>query len=56
VSGGIFLLRGDNDLVEMREQPYESEALLQTLLAQFPSLLAGDQLAAVPRRWIAALP
>lgn len=25
VSGGIFLLRGDNELVEMRERPYEAE-------------------------------
>ncbi len=52
VTGGIFLLRGEGDLVEMREQAYDSEALLQSLLAQYPSLLAGDQLALVPRRWL----
>jgi hypothetical protein len=52
VSGGIYLLRGEGDLVEMREQAYDSEALLQGLLAQYPSLLAGDQLASVPRRWL----
>jgi hypothetical protein len=53
VSGGIYLLRGDDDLVAMQEQPYDSEALLQSLLAKHPSLLAGDQLpGSEPRRWL----
>jgi len=39
VSGGIYLLRGDDDLVEMNEAPYDSEDVLQTLLAKYPSLL-----------------
>jgi hypothetical protein len=62
VSGGIFLLRGDDELVEMRESPYEAEDVLQTLIAKFPSLLAGDQYSDdIPRRWLlvgreAALP
>ncbi len=62
VSGGIFLLRGDDDLVPMVETAYDSEDVLQALLAKFPDLLAGDQLAGdVPRRWLlvgreAALP
>jgi hypothetical protein len=62
VSGGIFLLRGDDELVEMRESPYEAEEVLQRLIARFPSLLAGDQYSgATPRRWLlvgreAALP
>ncbi|MBV9193893.1 MAG: hypothetical protein JO168_07075 [Solirubrobacterales bacterium] len=43
MSGGIFLLRGDDELVEMRESPYEAEEVLQALIARFPSLLAGDQ-------------
>jgi hypothetical protein len=52
MSGGIFLLDGE-ELVEMREQPYDSEDLLQTLLAKYPNLLAGgDQLAGSPRRWL----
>jgi hypothetical protein len=51
MSGGIFLLSGGN-LVEMREQPYDSEALLQEWLAKYPDLLAGDQLAGSPRRWL----
>jgi hypothetical protein len=62
VSGGIFLLRGDDELVEMGESPYEAEDVLQALIAKFPSLLAGDQYSgAGPRRWLlvgreAALP
>lgn len=52
VSGGIFLLSGET-LVELREQPYDSEDLLQRWLAKYPDLLAGgDQLAGSPRRWL----
>lgn len=52
MSGGIFVLNGE-ELVEMHEQPYDSEDLLQTLLARYPNLLAGgDQLAGSPRRWL----
>ena len=41
----MFVLNGE-ELVEMHEQPYDSEDLLQTLLAKYPNLLAGgDQLA-----------
>jgi hypothetical protein len=48
----IFLL-GSSGLVEMSQQPYESEDLLQALIAQYPSVLAGDQFAAEePRRWL----
>jgi hypothetical protein len=43
MNGGIFLLRGEDELVEMREAPYEAEEVLQALIARFPSLLAGDQ-------------
>jgi hypothetical protein len=62
VTGGIYLLRGDDELVEMRESPYEAEDVLQALIARFPNLLAGDQFAdGTPRRWLllgreAALP
>lgn len=48
----IFLL-GSSGLVEMSQRPYESEGLLQTLIAQHPSVLAGDQFTAEePRRWL----
>ena len=52
VTGGIFLLSGDT-LVEMREQAYDSEDLLQGWLARYPDLLAGgDQLTGSLRRWL----
>jgi hypothetical protein len=62
MGGGIYLVRGDDELVEMRESPYEAEDVLQSLIAKFPSLLAGDQYAGTEaRRWLlvgreAALP
>jgi hypothetical protein len=53
MSGGIFLIQSGGDLVEMKEQPYDSEAVLQELLAKYPNLLAGDQMdGAAPRRWL----
>ena len=39
-SRGIFLLREDDELVEMQEQAYDSERLLQELLARYPNLLS----------------
>ncbi|MGD0166932.1 MAG: hypothetical protein ABSC51_06555 [Gaiellaceae bacterium] len=41
MSDGIFHLRGDK-LVEMRQQPYESEDVLQTLLEKYASLLRAS--------------
>jgi len=53
VSGGIFLQRGGDNLVPMTEALYESEDVLQELLAKFPDLLAGDQFAGGDvRRWV----
>lgn len=53
MSGGIFLIQDGGDLVEMREQPYDTEDVLQELLARYPNLLAGDQVdGAAPRRWL----
>jgi hypothetical protein len=50
---GIYLIQDGGGLVEMRESPYDSEALLQQLLAQYPNLLVGDQInVARPRRWL----
>ncbi len=52
----MFLLRDDGPLVEMQEQGYESEALLQDLLARYPNLLGGDQIdSSAPRRWLLTL-
>jgi hypothetical protein len=51
--GGIYLIQSDDQLVEMTEQAYDSEDLLQVLLAKYPSILAGDQVnASAPRRWL----
>lgn len=53
MSTGIYLIQDNGELVEMREQAYDSEALLQELLAKYPSLLAGDQVdSTAPRRWL----
>jgi hypothetical protein len=49
----IFLLGPEQKLVEMTAQPYDSEDLLQRLLADYPHLIAGQQIdEAAPRRWL----
>jgi hypothetical protein len=53
VAGRIYLLGGESRLIAMEEAPYDSETLLQKLLADHPDLLAGDQIdAEEPRRWL----
>jgi hypothetical protein len=53
MGGIIYLIQDDDRLVEMAEQEYDSEDLLQKLLAQYPNLLAGDQINNMaPRRWL----
>jgi len=50
---GLCLLQGENELIEMNERKYDSEKILQELLAKYPNLLAGDQIDPEnPRRWI----
>jgi hypothetical protein len=50
---GIFLVQDNDQLVEMNEQAYDSENLLQTLLAKYPALLVGNQINPTePRRWL----
>ena len=50
---GIYLLKKNGELVEMSEQHYDSEDLLQTLLAKYPNLLDGDQIDILnPRKWL----
>lgn len=62
MSGGVFLIQMDGQLVEMSEESYGSEADFQELLAKYPNVLAGNQINDVnPRRWLlisreAALP
>ena len=51
MAGRIYLLKEDSKLLAMEEAPYDSERLLQKLLADHPDLLAGDQIdAEEPRR------
>lgn len=53
VSGGIYLMQDDDELVEMNERGYDTESLLQGYLARYYDLLAGDQIDSVaPRRWL----
>jgi hypothetical protein len=53
MSGGIYLINADGNLVEMTEQAYDSEDLLQGYLATYPNLLAGDQIdSSSPRKWL----
>lgn|ERR1700754_702744 len=50
---GIFLIQPNGELVEMNETQYDSEDLLQRLLAEYPSLLAGNQIEPrAPRKWL----
>ena len=51
--GRIYLLNDDSQLTSMDEAPYDSENLLQEMLARYPDLLAGEQInSEVPRRWL----
>jgi len=53
MSSGIFLIRDNEELVELTSTPYDSEDRLQRLLEQYPNLLVGDQIDPVsPRRWL----
>ncbi|MBI2913656.1 MAG: hypothetical protein HYY03_07025 [Chloroflexi bacterium] len=49
----IYLIRGDEDFVPMKEHPYDSEEVLQSLLARYPDVLAGEQTEdGELRRWL----
>jgi hypothetical protein len=53
MSGAIFLIQDNGQLMEMNEEGYITEDVLQTLLAKYPNLLAGDQMNnEAPRRWL----
>ena len=50
---GIYLIKDEDVLVAMTEQPYDSEDLLQGMLDKYPLLLAGDQINSdSPRQWL----
>jgi|SRR5579872_3961516 len=49
----IFLIDSKGGIVEMSDQPYDSEQILQELLAKYPSVLAGDQMSGrAPVKWL----
>ena len=53
MSGRIYLLDDGSKHIAMEETPYDSEKLLQLLLANHPDLLAGEQVdVEEPRRWL----
>ena len=49
----IYLIKDNAELVEMEEHEYEKEILLQKLIADYPNLLAGEQMDPEnSRRWL----
>jgi len=53
MAGRIYLLGDRSDLVPMDETPYDSEQILQKLLADYPDLLSGDKNEGhESRRWL----
>ena len=53
MSGHIFNIQDDGKLTEMNVQQFENEDIFQTLLQDYPNLLAGDQINSDdPRRWL----
>lgn len=53
MSGKIYLLGEGPALHPLGETQYEAEAVLQKLLAEYPDLLAGEQVnPSDPRRWL----
>lgn len=53
MSSGVFVLRKDGALVEMNQREYDSEDMLQNLLAEYPNLMAGNLINELnPRKWL----
>lgn len=53
MKGKIYLIQKDDELIEMVEEEYEDEDLLQKLLVDYPDLLAGELINdSNPRRWL----
>ena len=44
MAGVIYLIGEEDSLVELWKQPFESEDLLQGVLANQPNLIPGDQI------------
>jgi hypothetical protein len=53
MSEAIYLLDKDGGLVQLTKAAYDSEVVLQELLAKYPTLLPGEQIdSKSPRRWL----
>ena len=53
MSNCVFLVQQDGKLVEMIEQQYTSEDILQQLIAKYPNILAGENGAVTgDRKWL----
>src|SRR5262245_1151034 len=53
MSSAIYVIQPGGALVELRAAPYDTEDLLQQLLANYPSVLAGHEFdSEAPRRWL----
>ena len=53
MSSGVFVIKQDGSLVEMLHSEYDSEDMLQDLIAQYPNLLAGKLIDdSNPRKWL----
>lgn len=49
----MFILNDDGQLLRVAQESYDSEDLLQRLLADYPSLIPGEQInAGSPRKWL----
>lgn len=50
---GIFVIQSDGSLLQLNQTPYDSELILQELLAKYPNLLSGDDVeSGEPTRWL----
>jgi len=50
---GIFLINENGGLVRLNQAEYDSESILQEMLAKYPELIPGDQInSGSPRRWL----
>jgi hypothetical protein len=53
MSGGVFVLKDPKTLIAMQPADFVTEKDFQSLLADFPALLSGDQMdSTAPRRWV----
>jgi hypothetical protein len=52
-AASLFYIHADGTLSQMRASPYDSEDEIQSLLATYPDVLAGEQYSGTePRRWL----